>query len=129
MNKLKNKVFWTIFTILTLSLISIISIFNYQDYNKEKKSIERNLTRLQNNMEKDINYSALPNENQVDRPKEDSLKEEFSKKIFMDAIVYTIVLDENNNIKEVISNNEEEANNEKIIEVAAQLLNSKNLKK
>ena len=36
MNKLKNKVFITLFLILTLSILSFITVFNVQNYLEQK---------------------------------------------------------------------------------------------
>lgn len=127
MKKLKSKVFWTIFIILTCFLISILSLFNYQDYNREKINIKNNLNRLHNNINKDIKYNNAITNNQTKQPEEQ--KKDFSKKIFMDITVYTILLDENNNIKKIFSHNEETINKDKITSLATKILNSNNLKK
>ena len=100
MKKLRIKIFSTIFIILSLCLFSIVLIFGYQSYNREETHIEQNLFRI-NRFDKDIidkNFLNFDKENFVNQiPKADNLRK------FVDAIVYTIKLDENNNIVEIIS--------------------------
>ena len=43
MNKLKKKVFFTIFILLSLFSITILTIYNYQNYNQEYYNIKNNL--------------------------------------------------------------------------------------
>lgn len=123
MKKLKNKVFWTITIILTCFLVSILFIFNYQDYSREKINIKTNLNRLHNNIDKDSKHDSNLNNNQLEDPQKD-----FTRKVFMDLTVYTILLDKENNIIEIFSHNEDLENNDKINDVALTILNSKDLK-
>lgn len=126
MKKLRNKVFFTIFIILTCFLVSILSIFNYQDYSRERLNIKNNLDRLHNNINKDMKNNTLDSNNQVREFEEQ--KRDFSKRIFMDLTVYTVLLDDDNNILEVFSHNEDEINDNKITKIATNILNSKDLK-
>lgn len=64
MEKLKKKIFSVVFLLLTIFLISILFIFNYQSYNQEKKGIEDNLMRMED--EKDKNGQGNPGEIEKD---------------------------------------------------------------
>lgn len=101
MNKLKKKIFWTLFTILSIFLIAILFIFNFQTYNREKIKIEQNLQRMNNG------FAKIPkNENGV--PKEDEIpvrKDDFKR--FMDVTIYTVLLEEDDDILEIISHTED----------------------
>lgn len=142
MNKLKNKVFCVIFTILSIFLISILIIFNYQDYASESKSIEDNLIRMNGNAQGDPkqdhsiepmgemknstqettdNNNSTNNENQTDT----SLPE---PKIIMDNIVYTIILNENNEIQTIINHSQNDVEEEQIKEIAESIINDSNKK-
>ena len=97
MNKLKKKVFYTIFGILSLSLLSFIVIFNVQNYIEQKKVIERNL-----NMGSNHNMPPINNDKKV-----------IDRNIrFMDTIIYTILLDSSDNVLEVINHSSNTIDNE-----------------
>lgn len=92
MKKLKSKTFYTIFLLLTSILVISIFIVNYQSYNRERNRIRDNLTRMvnfNNNLEFDF----------------DDRKNDLDRKIVMDYNVYTIILDENNKISDIVSHN------------------------
>lgn len=84
MKKLKNKVFLTIFVILTISILTIVTIFNAQDYIRTKNSIINNLNIMS-----------------TDKKVIDDLKKgdfyprkRFGDKRFIDAKVYTVILND-----------------------------------
>ncbi len=54
MDKLKNKVFYTIFLILTISILSFIFIFNSRNYIQEKNNIIHSLEVASNNNKKSV---------------------------------------------------------------------------
>lgn len=121
MKKLKNKIFWIIFLIITFFLFNILFIFNYQDYKTEKKSIEKNLMRIQDlrgNRENPFreNLDFEP-EKQLEKPQ-----------IFMDMIVYTAILDENFNVIEVINHTPDLIDDNTIKNIAENMI-SKGLRK
>lgn len=120
MNKLRKKIFWTLFIILSLFLISILLIFNYQNYSQEKKNIEQNLLRM------DISFDKNPqNKNEIpklDDEKETSQIKEESQKKFMDATIYTILLDENDEISEILSHREDGLIDEEVAKQAEKIL-------
>jgi signal transduction histidine kinase len=110
MNKLRNKIFYTVFGILTIALLGFIVVFNIQNYQDQKDNVKRS-----------ISFSGmartLPND-----PLNRNIR-------FMDANVITIRLDKNDNVVEVINHSNEEVDNTKLIELANDILSSKNLKR
>lgn len=113
MKNLQNKVFYTIFLILTISILAFIIVFNSQKYLEEKNNISNNLKMTQETEKKDPPLM-------LDKEPKENIK-------FLDQTIYTVILDENNNIKKVInhSNNELEV---KIINIAKEILSKKNIK-
>lgn len=106
MNKLRKKIFWTLLVILSIFLISILFIFSYQNYHREKMNIKQNLLRMNNGFnripEKKKDVHGLDNEEILNE-----LAKEDRPRRFMDATIYTILLDEDNNILEIISHTED----------------------
>lgn len=95
MKKLKSKVFITIFLILTISIITILLIFNVQNYTLEKNKVINNLNRMIN----DVPDKKLKDD-------KDNFKdniESYENRKFMDLNVYTVLLDDNYNIKDIIN--------------------------
>ena len=123
MKKLKNKVFFLITTILTLFLITILSINNYQNYSSQKEMIDNNLHRM-NPM---IMNEEVKKDTKIIPKKEEAVEKEEPHKMFMDAIIYTVLLDDNDNIKEVISHYDSDTNTEEIEKVAKEILSKKNI--
>lgn len=117
MEKLRNKVFFTIFIILTISIISFITIFNIQNYVEEKNTIVNSLNAFSESNRRVKDYNGI-----IDfKPIDDNVR-------FMDSTVYTILMDKNNNIKEIINHSNNEVAFNKIAYLANELLNSKNIK-
>lgn len=118
MKKLKNKLFYTIFIILTISILTIITIFNIQTYIEKRNSINNNLNISESNKKppekKDEEIDKAPN---ID----ENIK-------FMDTIMYTILLDDNNKAKDIINHSNNAVTNEEIVVIAYKILNNKNLK-
>lgn len=108
MKKLKIKVFSILFFILTAFLLIISIIFNYQEYKKEEKNIEEALIKVAN---MDYREEILNMINSgVDEP------------IFMDSIVYTVQLSNENEILYIISHTYDEENQEKVITYINEIL-------
>ena len=125
MKKLKNKVFWTINIILSLFLITILFIFNYQNYNKEKMNIEQSLFRMKNEEFKrnsDNNFHSKPNKEKIGN---DFILNENPKR-FMDTTIYTILLNEDNSILEIISHTEDGEISENVKEIATKIIYDNN---
>ena len=104
MEKLKKKIFLVMFAILTIFLVSILCIFNFQDYNHEKVEIENKLSRMEN----DRQAPGMP--------------------VFMDAVVYTVKYNTSNKVTEVINHTDNNVSEEKIIQIAENILESSNTK-
>lgn len=118
MKKLRNKVFFTIFTILTISIISFITIFNAQNYIEQKNSVVNSLNIFTDNEGKHRNKM---NGLYQFRPIDDNIR-------FMDSTVYTILMDEDNNIKEIINHSNSEVHFDEIALLASKILNKRNIK-
>lgn len=122
MNKLRKKILWTLFIILSLFVTSILFIFNFQNYNREKMNIEQNLLRMNNNQRppvKDFNSKLPANDIQSDKVGE-------NLKRFMDTTIYTILLDSNNDILEIISHTPEGLVDSNIKEYALKIKDNEN---
>ena len=107
MNKLRNKIFYTILGILSVSFLSFLLVFNIQNYEEQKDVIEKSMS-FNAFMKRNI-----PNDNRNVR--------------FMDANVVTVRLDSDDNIVEVINHTNDEVDNQKLIELANFILDSDNL--
>ncbi len=114
MKKLKSKVFWVILSLLTIFLISILTIFNSQDYFFAKERVRQSLIKAEKfNMDKkNNNHNPKPNEN---RPPESMM--------FMDSTIYTVILDENNNIVDIINHSDRNITNKEIENIALKIIN------
>lgn len=145
MEKLKKKVFSVIFVILTIFLVSILAIFNYQNYSQRANDVKNNLMRMDNG-ENGPNKEKIEKDNQQDNEKDISINEQQDEvnipekkaeenlqdtknnenpQIFMDSIVYTVLLDNNFNIKDVINHTTEEISDDQIKEIAENILKNK----
>ena len=113
MKKLKIKVFATIFTILSLFILGIF-IFNVtNNYYDHKRNIEDTLKKMSLNIEPNNNFEKR-------NPINDNIR-----KIFLDFTIYTIILDENGNYKEIINHtNDEIIDEDKIKEIATDIINN-----
>ena len=106
MKRLKNKVFYTIFSILMISQLSFIVIFNIQNYIEQKNIIKRNL-------------DMAINENRRNNPMFDNNNKNIR---FMDNTIYSIKLDSNNNISEIINHSNNEVSENDIKKLANNIL-------
>ncbi len=123
MNKLKNKVFYLTFSILSISILSFIAIFNVQNYLEQRNNIDNNLNMASNTKDsnKDLAPPSKPDDDiEPDKPDSRPLDENIK---FMDSIIYTVLLDNNNNIKDVINHSNKAMDKDKIIEIANSILN------
>ena len=129
MTKLQNKLFYTLFSILTLSILTIIVIFNTQNYLEQKSAINNSL-----NVALEVNQNSSPKEdNSKKEPPEKPNQNEEIKDIdkdtrFMDATIYTILIDENNNIKEIINHSNNSIDVSQITSVAKSILSKGSIK-
>lgn len=133
MNKLRKKIFILIFSILTLSLLGFITIFNAQNYIEQKNSIKENLkTATETEREKDNNKPPEIDNNkslEIDNEKKDdnNINAKPNSIMFMDNVIYTILIDENNNIMDIINLSNNNINESEIKEIATEILNSDKL--
>ena len=111
MNKLRNKIFYTVFGILTIAFLGFLVAFNIQNYNDQAEIIKRSMSF------NSMSPRALPGD-----PINRNIR-------FMDANVYTIRLDSDNNIVEIINNSNEDIDNAEIKEIANEILNSDDIEK
>ena len=123
MKKLRNKVFTVICLILTIFLVSILIIFNFQNYYKNVNNIKNNLMRM--DVSKENEQTKQPTNNneaqkQIDKPDEENAQ------IFMDSTIYTVLLDENLSVKDVINHTTDNISDEEIKEIAENIIKSRN---
>lgn len=128
MKKLTKEVYLTVWIILNICLLSILSINFINNYYQEKNSIIDNLKNI-NRMKE--NCRGLENKKDVPPTKtDDNETSEFQKDeniIFMDYDVYTVLLDEDNGIKDIISHSSSNINEDVIVNTAQKILSSKNV--
>ena len=112
MKKLKIKVFMTIFSILSIFILIVLVVNNYQNYREQNMHINEILFGHLFDKNKISNHDGLFNGQTDDR-----------QKIFMDTVVYTIILDDGGNYKEMINHTPNEIDEEKIRIVANGIIN------
>lgn len=122
MEKLKKKIFSVVFLLLTIFLISILFIFNYQSYNQEKKGIEDNLMRMED--EKDKNGQGNPGE--IEKDVSSTIKKE--PPVFMDTIAYTAIYDDDYDVIDIMNHTQNDISDEEIKEIAENILKQENNK-
>ena len=105
MKKLKNKVFFTISSILTVSILIFMVMFNVQNYMRQRNLIINTLNMASN---KD-------NPTPIEKLHDKNIK-------FMDSVVYTILLDKDNNIKEIINHSNNKLETTEITNLANKIL-------
>lgn len=89
MKKLKDKTFYTIFLIFSSFLFITFVAVNSIYYIRVQEGVNKNL-------------------NKIVEPRDDSFsfKDDYKNKIFLDYNIYTIVMDKENNVKEIISHSD-----------------------
>lgn len=126
MKKLKSKILGLLISILTLFSATILFIYNYQNYNDLNNRVKNNLRRINPMI---INKKEPDDSKQPVELKKEFDRREFENKVFIDMSIYTILLDENNNIKDIISHSPNSDNNEKIKKISEEILNNKNIER
>ncbi len=116
MNNLKKKVFTLIFSILSISILWFIIVFNVGKYLEYNKIISNSL-RIAKSNEEDKN--RLNKDNGF---RDNNIR-------YMDKVIYTLLLNNDNSIKEVInlSNNNIDIDSIKLL--GQSILNNNNIKK
>ena len=135
MKRLRNKVFAVIAVILTVSMLSFIAIFNMWSYRDQKSSVESALELAASGGERvdagrrdsaDGNGRAAGQDGQGAEPEQppnvdggQALDENIK---FMDSVIYTVLLDENDGIKDVINHSSSSSSENKIVAAAEKIL-------
>lgn len=119
--KLSKKIFYTLVLILTISILTVVSIFNIQNYLEQKKSINNSLNVSLNKRDRKIPPAKIEERSDIDNMENRNIK-------FMDSVIYTAFLDDNDDILDVINHSNNEVSNEKISELARKILKDKNIK-
>ena len=122
MKKLKAKVFFVIFSLLTIFTLIIFVSGTAKDYIERKNSISEILTRIPKTFE-NLNRRNIPDDF---NPSRNNLDND-SRRIYLDFTIYTIILDNNGNYKELINNtNNDELEEKYIKEIANNIISNHN---
>lgn len=116
MNNLKKKVFTLIFSILSISILWFIIVFNVGKYLEYNKIISNSL-RIAKNNEEDKN--RLNKDNGF---KDNNIR-------YMDKVIYTLLLNNDNSIKEVINLSNDNIDIDSIKLLGQSILNNNIIKK
>ena len=116
MNNLKKKVFILIFGILSISILGFIIVFNVGKYLEYNKIISNSLRNLSNNEE---DKNRLNKDNGF---KDNNIR-------YMDKVIYTLLLNNDNSIKEVINLSNNNIDIDSIKSLGQSILNNNNIKK
>ncbi len=127
MNKLRNKVFNIIFIILTISVLSFIFLFNIQKYIELKSNVKNSLNMATNKNEEiipDMKPDMKPDED-IEMNKDSNIDKNIK---FMDSTIYTVLINDDNSIKEVINHSNNNISDTKINSIAKNILDKDNIK-
>lgn len=115
MDKLKSKVFWVIFLIMTVFTASVLGFYNAQTYARERNEIVHNFNQVENfSNERKMPFGNAP----MQMPEE----KDFKNIRYMDNTVYTVVLNDDNSVSEIINHSSKDITDEEIEEIAKSLL-------
>lgn len=121
MKKLKIKVFSVIFSLLTLFSFIILASYLTSNYLSRQNSISKALTDISRPINRNQNLDR-PNGN--DEPRNTMMPKDEPRKIYLDFTIYTVILDENGNYKELVNNtNNEQVNESDVKEIANNIIN------
>ena len=115
MDKLKSKVFWVIFLIMTVFTASVLGFYNAQTYARERNEIVHNFNQVENFS----NEKKMPFEN---APMQMPEEKDFKNIRYMDNTVYTVDLNDDNSVSEIINHSSKDITDEEIEEIAKSLL-------
>ena len=120
MKKLKVKVFSVIFSLLTVFTLIIFIGGTAKDYMERKNSITEILTRIPKTFE-NLDRRNKPENFDPSR----NIPDNDSRRIYLDFTIYTIILDNNGNYKELINNtNNDELEEKDVKEIANNIINN-----
>lgn len=120
MKRLKTKTFYTLFFILSSVLIILLFAFNYQNYRREHEGIKNSLRRIHNIFQSHEQEKFMEFPNTIIN--DTNFEQDFDKRIIMDYEVYTIFLNSNNEITDIIHHSDTPDADDKIQEVADSIL-------
>lgn len=125
MTKLKKKVFYTIFIIISVAALSFILTYNISKYVEQSKNISNSLNIVSNNNNKDDKAPVEKPAGEDKEPPEKKGPDKIDENTkFMDSVIYTVLIDENDNIKEIINHSNNNITEEEIKKVATNILSS-----
>ena len=120
MKKLKVKVFFVIFLLLTVFTLIIFIGGMAKEYMERNNSISNILTRIPKTFE-NLDKRNRPDNFNPSR----NIPDNDSRRIYLDFTIYTIILDNNGNYKELINNtNNDELEEKNIKEIANNIINN-----
>ena len=120
MKKLKVKVFFVIFSLLTIFTLIVFVGGTAKDYMERKSSISDILTRIPKTFE-NLDRRNRPDDFVPSR----NVPDYDSRRIYLDFTIYTVILDDNGNYKELINNtNNDELDEEYIESIANKIINN-----
>ena len=121
MKKLRNKVFWVIFSLLTSFTFILFITTISRTYIERKNSITNTLTKMPRSFN---GYDRKNNDNSNYIPSGQAPNQDL-RRIYLDFTIYTIILDENGNYKELINNtNNDELDINNIKEIAVKIISN-----
>ena len=133
MKKLRNKVFILVFVIFTVFTTGIMFSYNAQFYRQEYQAVEQGLNATKREF-KSFDDKRGMNENgfaapPTDIPENNDMQPEFEggdfgNIRFIDRTVYTVLLDDSNNVSEIINHSENSDNNEEVQALAEEIIAS-----
>ena len=115
MDKLKKKVFWVIFLILTIFTTSVFVAYNVQQYNGERLETVRNFTQIERMGKRE----DFPEGNEPPRLPDDK---DIKNIRYMDNTVYTVILNDDKSINEIVNHSSDDKSDEEITEIANSIL-------
>ena len=118
MDKLRKKVFWVIFLILTIFTTSVFVVYNFQQYNGERLEIVRNFTQI----ERFDKREDFPGSEKPPQMPEEPEEKDFKNIRYMDNTVYTVLLNDDNSISEIVNHSNDDKTDEEIEELANDIL-------
>ena len=126
MDKLRKKVFWVIFLILTIFTTSVLCFYNAQQYNRERVETIRNFSQIERmdkiNREEDEKQFEDSEGYASRAPRMPDEKDVMKNIRYMDNIVYTVTLNDDNSINEIINHSSDDKTDEEIEEIAETIL-------
>ena len=118
MDKLRKKVFWVIFLILTIFTTSVFAVYNVQQYNGERLEIVRNFTQIER-VGKRVDF---PDGNEPPQMPDEPEQRDFKNIRYMDNTVYTVLLNDDNSVSEIVNHSSDDKTDEEIEEIANDIL-------